>query len=84
MPANPHYVCVADGVIMDVANRNPEYLEVINSGMFCICDSSFVPLYIRLIYGEKKEQYIRKRDLPGPGGKPPVQDGFYGNKTKRA
>lgn len=53
----PDYVCVADGVIMDVANRNPEYLEVINSGMFCICDSSFVPLYIRLIYGEKKEQY---------------------------
>ena len=32
----PDYVCVADGVIMDVANRNPEYLEVINSGMFCI------------------------------------------------
>lgn len=51
------YICVADGVIMNVANRLPEYLEVVNGGMFAICDSSYVPLYIKMIYGKKYDQY---------------------------
>lgn len=53
----PDYVCVADGVILNIASRNDSYLDVINSGMFCICDSSYVPLYVRLLYGERYEQY---------------------------
>lgn len=53
----PGYICVADGVILDIANRNPDYLEVINSSMFSICDSSYVPMYIRLIHGKKFGQY---------------------------
>lgn len=51
------YICVADGVILDVANRNSDYLKVVNGGMFSICDSSYVPLYIRWIYGRRYEQY---------------------------
>lgn len=51
------YICVADGVILNTANRNPEYLKVVNGGMFSICDSSYVPLYIRWIYGSQYEQY---------------------------
>lgn len=51
------YICVADGVILNIANRTPQYLKVVNNGMFCICDSSYVPLYIRLIHREKHEQY---------------------------
>lgn len=51
------YICVADGVILDTANRDPEYLKVVNGGMFSICDSSYVPLYIRWIYGKRFEQY---------------------------
>lgn len=51
------YICVADGVILDVANRNSEYLKVVNGGMFSICDSSYVPLYIRWIYGKRYKQY---------------------------
>lgn len=51
------YICVADGVILNIANRTPQYLKVVNDGMFCICDSSYVPLYIRLIHREKHEQY---------------------------
>ena len=47
----PAYVCVADGVILNIANRNPEYLEVVNGGMFSICDSSYVPIYLKWIYG---------------------------------
>lgn len=51
------YICVADGVIMNTANRQKHYLDVVNGGMFSICDSSYVPLYIKLIHGKKLEQY---------------------------
>ena len=51
------YVCVADGVVMNTANRDPEYLKVVNGGMFAICDSGWVPLYLKSIYGIKYEQY---------------------------
>jgi len=51
------YICVADGVILNIANRNPEYLNVVNGGMFSICDSSYVPLYIKWLYGKDVNQY---------------------------
>lgn len=51
------YVCVADGVVMNTANRNKDYLDVVNGGMFAICDSGWVPLYLKSIYGIKYEQY---------------------------
>lgn len=51
------YICVADGVILNTANRDPDYLEVVNGGMFSVCDSSFVPLYIKWIYGTRVSQY---------------------------
>lgn len=51
------YICVADGVILNIANRTPEYLKVINGGMFSLCDSSYVPLYIKWIHDESYEQY---------------------------
>lgn len=51
------YICVTDGVIVNMANRNPDYLDVVNGGLFSICDSSYVPLYIRMIHGHKHRQY---------------------------
>lgn len=51
------YICVADGVILNIANRNLEYLKVVNGGMFSICDSSYVPLYIKWIYNINYHQY---------------------------
>lgn len=51
------YICVADGVILNTANRHEDYLRVVNGGMFSICDSSYVPLYIRLLYGVQYQQY---------------------------
>lgn len=51
------YICVADGVIMNTVNRDPEYMRVVNSGMFSICDSSYVPLYIRWIHHKSFRQY---------------------------
>ena len=51
------YICVSDGVVLSCTRRNAEYLGVVNGGMFSICDSSYVPLYIRMLYGERYEQY---------------------------
>lgn len=51
------YICVADGVILNTANRRPDYMEVVNGGMFAVCDSSYVPLYLRWIYGIERHQY---------------------------
>ncbi len=51
------YICVADGVILDIANRNSDYLNVVNGGLFAICDSSYVPLYLKWLYGKSYQQY---------------------------
>ncbi len=51
------YVCVADGVILNIANRSPYYREVLDDAMFSLCDSSYVPLYIKWIHGDCYQQY---------------------------
>lgn len=51
------YICVADGVVLNIANRDKQYRKVTDGAMFSICDSSFVPLYVKWIYGRKREQY---------------------------
>jgi N-acetylglucosaminyldiphosphoundecaprenol N-acetyl-beta-D-mannosaminyltransferase len=43
------YICVADGVVLNLVHRNPKYREIVNGGLFSICDSSYVPLYIKWI-----------------------------------
>lgn len=53
----PGYICVADGVILDTVNRDEAYREVVDGAMFSICDSSYVPLYVKWIYGVRHEQY---------------------------
>ena len=55
--AQKGYICVSDGVVLNIANRDPEYLRVVNGSMFSICDSSWVPLYLKSIYGIRYEQY---------------------------
>lgn len=64
------YICVADGVILNTANRQPQYLDVINGGMFSICDSCYVPLYIKWLYGRQCSQYCGSqifRDIVADG-----------------
>ena len=51
------YICVADGNILQMVHNDIRYRNVVNGGMFSICDSSWVPLYIKWIYGFKPEQY---------------------------
>lgn len=87
------YICVADGVILDIANRDKDYLDVVNGGMFAICDSSYVPLYIKWIYGKRYGQYCGSdifRDIIASrryrmiflGTQQPVLDGLKANLSK--
>jgi N-acetylglucosaminyldiphosphoundecaprenol N-acetyl-beta-D-mannosaminyltransferase len=52
-----HFIPVADGVVLSHVNNNPEYKRVISESLFAICDSSYVPVYIKWIYGIKHAQY---------------------------
>lgn len=87
------YICVADGVILNNANRNRRYINVVNGSMFSICDSSFVPLYIKWIYGIKYKQYCgsqifkdivasRKYRMIFLGTQQPILDGLRKNLQK--
>ena len=53
----PGYICVSDGVILSTVNRDPDYRQVVDGAMFSICDSGYVPLYLRWIYGIERHQY---------------------------
>ena len=53
----PGYVCVADGVVVDHVQRSPDYRKTVDGGMFAICDSGWIPLYLKWIYGIHRSQY---------------------------
>lgn len=53
----PCYICVADGNILNMVSHNRKYRKVINDSIFSICDSSWVPVFVRSIYGYNYEQY---------------------------
>lgn len=55
------YVCVADGNILARVQKDEAYRAVVNGGMFSICDSGWVPLYLKMIYGFRPEQYCGSR-----------------------
>ncbi len=87
------YVCVADGVILDRVNRDAVYRQVVDGAMFSICDSSYVPLYLRWIYGRRYEQYCgsqifidiiksRKYRMIFMGTSQNILDGLKANLTK--
>lgn len=89
----PGYVCVADGVILDMVNRDPAYRRVVDGAMFSVCDSSYVPLYIKWIYGRRREQYCgsqifmdivgsRKYRMAFMGTSQEILDGLKGQLAK--
>lgn len=51
------YICVASGTIVTQVHKNLEYRQVVNGGIFTICDSSYVPIYLKRIYGIHRDQY---------------------------
>ena len=79
---SPAYICVADGVVLNIANRNPTYLDVINGSMFSICDSGYVPVYLKWIYGIKREQYCGSQIFMDIIQKKKYRMFFMGTSTK--
>lgn len=62
------YVCVADGNVLVQAHRDPDYRRVVQGAAFAICDSSWVPLYLKRLHGFKPQQYSGSdifRDITG-------------------
>ncbi len=55
--AGSDYICVSDGNILNNTYKNKDYLDVINGGLFSICDSSYVPVYLKWIYNIHRDQY---------------------------
>lgn len=53
----PGYISVADGNILTMVHNDKEYRNVIDGGMFSICDSSWVPKFVKWIYGYKRNHY---------------------------
>lgn len=51
------YICVASGTILTQVHRNLKYRNAVNGGLFTICDSSWVPIYLKKIYGIERSQY---------------------------
>lgn len=53
----PDYICVADGNILTIAHKDNGYRKVVQGSMLSIVDSSWVPLFVKCIYGYRWEQY---------------------------
>ena len=51
------YVCVADANILQQVHNDLEYRKVVDGAMFSICDSSWVPVFLKWIYGIERGQY---------------------------
>ena len=51
------YICVADGNILTMVHNNEEYRSVIDESIFSICDSSWVPKFVKWIYGHNRSHY---------------------------
>ena len=51
------YVCVADANILQQVHNDLNYRKVVEGAMFSICDSSWVPVFLKWIYGIDRSQY---------------------------
>lgn len=51
------YICVADANILQQVHNDLDYRKVVDGSMFSICDSSWVPIFVKRIYGIKHEHY---------------------------
>ncbi len=51
------YICVADGNVLTHVQRDVAYRSTVDGALFSICDSGWVPLYLRWLYGIRRQQY---------------------------
>lgn len=89
----PGYICAADGNILAMVCNDKEYRNVIDGSLFSICDSSWVPVFVKWIYGHKRTPYCgsdilfdilrqRKYRMIFLGTKQNVLDALQQNLTK--
>ena len=51
------YICVADGVTLATSQNYPLLRDVLENSVLNTCDSGWVPVYLKWIYGIKRDQY---------------------------
>ena len=51
------YICVADANILQQVHNDLSYRKVVEKAMFSICDSSWVPVFLKWIHGIQRGQY---------------------------
>lgn len=51
------YICVADGHVLSEVQRNREYRNVLNGALLTICDSGWVPVYLKWLLHADRPQY---------------------------
>lgn len=51
------YICVADGNVLAEAQHNREYRNVLNQALLTICDSGWVPVYLKWLLRIDRPQY---------------------------
>ena len=76
------YICVADGNILQMVHKDVEYRKIVNASMFSICDSSWVPLYLKKIYGTVYQQYSGSQIFENLTGKKCYRQFFIGTSEK--
>lgn len=45
------FVVVADGVVVNTAQRSADYRKCLGESLFATCDSGWIPVYIKKVYG---------------------------------
>ena len=51
------YICVADANILQQVHNDLSYREVVDGAMFSISDSSWVPVFVKWLYGISRKPY---------------------------
>ena len=76
------YICVADGNILQMVHKDLECRNVVNASMFSICDSSWVPLFLKRIYGVRYQQYCGSQIFEDLTDKKRYRQFFIGTSEK--
>ena len=76
------YICVADGNILQMVHKDLEYRKIINESMFSICDSSWVPVFLKRLYHIDYQQYCGSQIFEDLTGKKKYRQFFIGTSEK--
>ena len=76
------YVCVADGNILQMVHKDLEYRKIVNESVFSICDSSWVPLFLKRLYDIQYQQYCGSQIFEDLTRKKQYRQFFIGTSEK--